>query len=268
MVAQHFFLTPLDKGYMHYFQFEIKEWVSNTAHLSLEEEAVYLRLINYYYDSELVIPLEGNPVSREFSAVIRKLRLTQHYDIAISILFEFFTETHCGWKHDRCDTEINRYQAKIDQASRAGKASAQARFNSRSTDVQPIINHKPLTINQNKDIPPPEGVDSDLWKDYLKVRNKQKKPITQTAIKGLQREADKAKLSLSEVIQICAERGWIGFKAEWVDSKQTTKTNNQEWRTNDNLMIAKATELGLHTVGLQRFEIVNKIDATLRSRGL
>ena len=33
-------------------------------------------------------------------------------------------------------------------------------------------------------------------------------------------------------------------------------------------MMAKAQELGLHTIGLQRYEIVNKIDATLRSRGL
>jgi uncharacterized protein YdaU (DUF1376 family) len=253
---------------MHYFQFEIKEWVSNTAHLSLEEEAIYLRLINYYYDSEQVIPLEGNPVSREFSAIIRKLRLTQHYEIAVAILSEFFTETSHGWKHDRCDIEINRYQAKVDQASRAGKASAQARFNSRSTDVQPIINHKSLTINQNKDISPPEGVDCELWKDYLKVRNKQKKPITQTAIKGLVREAEKAKISLSEVVQICTERGWIGFKAEWLDAKQTTKNNTQEWRANDGLMIAKAQELGLHTQGLQRYELIQKIDNTLRSRGL
>jgi len=261
MVRPTLFNDYLDEGIMHYFQFEIKEWISNTAHLSLDEEAAYFRLIMYYYDSE-------KPINNtELLKIFRRCRIPEQ--LGCYILDEFFQcDDQENWIHKRCDIEIAKYHAKSEQASRAGKASAEARFNSRLTDVQPIINHKPLTINQNKDIPPPEGVDVDLWKDYLKVRNKQKKPITQTAIKGLLREAEKAKLPLSAVIQICAERGWIGFKAEWVDSLKTTKSNTQEWRTNDSLMIAKANELGLHTVGLQRFEIVNKIDATLRSRGL
>jgi hypothetical protein len=85
----------------------------------------------------------------------------------------------------------------------------------------------------------------------------------------LQREADKAKIPLVDALQICCERGWVGFKAEWIaESTQAAKPNNQAWRTNDVLMMAKAMELGLHTVGLQRYDIVNKIDATLRSRGL
>jgi len=70
------------------------------------------------------------------------------------------------------------------------------------------------------------------------------------------------------VLVICCERSWLGFKADWIAESNPSVQNKQEWRTNDNLMIAKANELGLHTVGLQRFEIINKIDATLRSRGL
>lgn len=120
---------------MHYFQFEIKEWVSNTAHLSLEEEAVYLRLINYYYDSE-------KPIPKDHSMILRKLRI-DNLDMANLILNEFFVTTEHGWIHERCDREIERYNAKVDQASRAGRASA----NARSTLVQPIINHKPLIIN-------------------------------------------------------------------------------------------------------------------------
>ena len=253
---------------MHYFQFEIKEWISNTAHLTLEEEAVYLRLINYYYDSERYIP-------KDIPLISRKLRIS-NTEITERILHEFFQEFDEGFIHNRCDVEITKYRAKSEQASRAGKASAVARASASLTPVQRplnqslIINQESLIINKEskKNLSIPEGMNVVVWSDYLKLRNKQKKPLTETALKGLQREAEKAKLSLVDVLEICCERGWIGFKAEWLDSKQTTKTGGQEWRNNDSLMIAKATELGLSTIGMQRYDIINKIDAHLRSRGL
>jgi uncharacterized protein YdaU (DUF1376 family) len=199
---------------MHYFQFEIKEWISNTAHLSLEEEAIYLRLINYYYDSEKPIPYDAD-------FICRKLRI-QNQDIYFQILKEFFVEIDDGYSHERCDQEIARYKAKIEQATKAGLASVKARLSARSTTVQPIINHKPLTINQ--DIKPkasadaivcPDDVDKAIWTDYLKVRKAKKSPITETALNGLRREAKKADINLNDALKVCCERGWIGFKADW-----------------------------------------------------
>ncbi len=251
---------------MHYFQFEIKEWISNTAHLSLEEEAIYLRLILYYYDSEQTIPNEPNKV-------FRKLRITNIED-GMNILNEYFTLTDNGWIHKRCDEVIQKYNLKIESASRAGKASAQARFNSRSTDAQLINNHKSLINNQIKtnSIAPkvaiPIGVSESVWNDFLTLRKAKKMAVTQTALKGISREAEKANKPLEEVLAICCERGWGGFKAEWLKTESISNKSNQDWRANDSLMMQKANELGLHTVGLQRFEIVNKIADCLRSRGL
>jgi uncharacterized protein YdaU (DUF1376 family) len=268
MIAQHFLLTALTRKFMHYFNFQIKEWMSNTAHLTLEEEAIYLRLILYYYDSEQIIPMQPD-------LIFRKLRIANK-EMGMELLKEFFTATDQGWQHDRCDTEINWFHDKQDKASRAGKASAQARLNKCSTNVQPIknkeltINNKELNIKASPIAPKvaiPIGVDESLWNDFLTLRRAKKLPITKTALKGIANEAIKAEKSLSEVLQICCERGWAGFKASWELEPKATKTT-QEWRTNDGLMMAKASELGLHTVGLQRFEIINKIDATLRSRGL
>lgn len=123
---------------MHYFQFEIKEWVANTAHLSLEEEAAYLRLICYYYDSERALPHD------DLALIFRKCRVSE--ELGKGIMLEFFEMdgTLGAWIHKRCDLEIGRYKAKQHQASKAGKASAQRRLNLRSTDVQPIINHKSI----------------------------------------------------------------------------------------------------------------------------
>jgi len=207
---------------MHYFQFEIKEWVSNTAHLSLEEEAIYLRLVNWYYDSE-------KPIPRDTATLFRKLRIVDQCGIAQMILNEFFIPLETGeWIHKRCDAEIEKYHAKVEQASKAGKASAQKRFNSRSTAVQPIINQESLIINHksNKTIQAPEGVSIEVWNDFVAQRKKSKAVISENVINSINKEAQKAGWTLEQALAECAARGWRGFKAEWVKDKQTAANRN------------------------------------------
>ena len=60
------------------------------------------------------------------------------------------------------------------------------------------------------------GVCPELLDDYLTVRKAKKAgPLTKTAIAGLEREADKAGITLSEAITACCEFGWQGFNAGW-----------------------------------------------------
>ena len=205
---------------MHYFQFEIKEWVSNTAHLSLEEEAIYLRLVNFYYDSE-------KPIPSDIEMISRKLRIA-NIQMTYAILHEFFTECESGFVHDRCNLEIAKYHAKSEQASRAGKASAEKRFNSRSTAVQPIINQESLIINHksNKTIQAPEGVSIEVWNDFVAQRKKSKAVISENVINSINKEAQKAGWTLEQALAECAARGWRGFKADWVKDKQTAANRN------------------------------------------
>ena len=208
---------------MHYFQFEIKEWVSNTAHLSLEEEAIYLRLVNFYYDSE-------KPIPSDIEMISRKLRIA-NIQMTYAILHEFFTECESGFVHDRCNLEIAKYHAKSEQASRAGKASAEKRFNSRSTAVQPIINQESLIINhksiikkQTKALPTPAGVSSDLWDDFLIYRKRLKAPVTDRVLARLIKEADLAKMPLDQVLETIIFKGWRSFEASWIQqAAQKTK---------------------------------------------
>lgn len=60
------------------------------------------------------------------------------------------------------------------------------------------------------------GVPEDLIRDFKVLRKTKKAAITPTAIRGIQREAAKANLSLEAAMRMCCERGWAGFKAEWV----------------------------------------------------
>jgi hypothetical protein len=123
--------------------------------------------------------------------------------------------------------EIEHYKAKIEQASKAGKASAERRINARSTDVQPTNNQEPITNNHKpikNTVAPPVGVTESVWQDWLSLRKAKKAAVTQTAIDGIAREASKAGVSLQVALETCCARGWTGFKADWLKDKGEQKS--------------------------------------------
>jgi hypothetical protein len=65
---------------------------------------------------------------------------------------------------------------------------------------------------------PPDGVSISLWTDFKKLRSAKKAAITDTAMQGIAREANKAGISLSDALTTCCERGWVGFRADWYES--------------------------------------------------
>ncbi|MBX9267228.1 hypothetical protein [Chromobacterium violaceum] len=80
---------------------------------------------------------------------------------------------------------------------------------------------KPLTAKDLK----AKGVDPQHVADFLATRKAKRAPLTVTALAGIEREATAAGLTLAQAIQISAERGWQGFKAEWLhrDTPQSSR---------------------------------------------
>jgi len=68
------------------------------------------------------------------------------------------------------------------------------------------------------DWPMPEGVNPDHWRDWLTHRKAKRASNTPSAWSRIEREAAKAGLAIPAVVQICAERPWIGIAASWVAS--------------------------------------------------
>jgi uncharacterized protein YdaU (DUF1376 family) len=134
---------------MHYYQFNIGDYQSHTNHLDPLEDLAYRRMLDWCYLHEKPLPHDANEIARI-------IRLRDHAAIVKDVLNEFFGLYEEGWVCDRVLSEIQHYKAKIEQASRAGKASAERRSNERSTDVQLTNNHKPITNNQLH-IRPPNG---------------------------------------------------------------------------------------------------------------
>lgn len=68
------------------------------------------------------------------------------------------------------------------------------------------------------------GIDEQVAGDFIAVRKAKKAPLTSTALSGIQREADKAGVTLGQALATCAVRGWAGFNAEWVKPKAAGQT--------------------------------------------
>ena len=124
---------------MHYYQFNIGDYASHTRHLNVIEDCAYRRLLDFYY-------LHEKPIKQH--DIARQINMREHEQEVLSVLNEFFLSSDDGFVSPRANKEIEHYHSKIDQASKAGKASAERRFNARSTDVQLTNNHKPITNNQ------------------------------------------------------------------------------------------------------------------------
>ena len=102
---------------MHYYQFNIGDYQSHTAHLSETEDLIYRRLLDWYYLHEIPIPLDSEQTARQ-------IRMRSHSDCIASVLQEYFEKTEDGWIHHRADKEI----AKTGDKSVKASASAKARW--------------------------------------------------------------------------------------------------------------------------------------------
>jgi uncharacterized protein YdaU (DUF1376 family) len=146
---------------MHYYQFNIGDYVSHTRHLSPIEDIAYRRLLDAYY-------LQERPLNSSPAAVARQIGMREYEKEVALVLEEFFALGPDGWTNGRADKEIKHFHSKIEQASRAGKASAERRSNARSTDVQPTNNQEPITNNQEPSLSVPNGTDRPSDDEPLK----------------------------------------------------------------------------------------------------
>jgi len=203
---------------MHFYSFNIGDYISHTKHLSDMEDLAYRRLLDLYY-------LHERTLNEDVAIVARKINMRDNVLEVETVLNEFFVlEIGKGWTNPRADEEIQKYQSKVQSAIRAGKASALARSNASSTTVQPnnkqeTINNKQETYN-NKTLKRPRNVTKKTWDDFLVHRKNKKAPLTETAFKGIKSEVSKTSISLEEALIMCQARGWQSFKSDWISKEQ------------------------------------------------
>lgn len=143
---------------MHYYKHHIGDFLKDTGHLTNEQMGVYLRMLWRYYLDEIPLPDDCEGIAFACCADEKTVRL---------LLRHFFTLTDDGWRHDRCDREIQEYHGKSDKArdsakARWEKANALRTHTERNADAQKNdANHKPLTIN-HEPLEKPVSANADM----------------------------------------------------------------------------------------------------------
>ena len=212
---------------MHYYQWNIGDYKSHTEHLSEMEDLCYRRLLDWYYLHEIPIPLDLNETARQ-------IRMRSHSDCIAIVLHEYFEQTENGWVHHRANLEI----AKAGDKSQKASENAKARWNKHNkTDANEMRTHSESNATHNTQhitqdtikrkatvVATPDGVSSDVWDSFVAQRKANRAVITESVVKSIQREANKAGWTLEQALAECAARGWRGFKADWVIDKQTSMT--------------------------------------------
>ena len=120
---------------MHYYQFNIGDYQSHTAHLTEMEDLAYRRLLDWAYLHEAPIPLDPEQAARY-------IRMRSHSDCIADVLREFFERTDEGWVSKRVQQEIEAIGAKKEKA----RASANARWNANAMRTHSEGN-APITHN-------------------------------------------------------------------------------------------------------------------------
>lgn len=161
---------------MHYYQFNIGDYVSHTAHLTNDEDLTYRRLLDLYYQTEKSFDVADLP------KVARKVKSNE--ETVMLILHEFFEFNidDNSWHNKRADSEIKSYQSKADSARKAN----QIRWGSErhlKSDTTQILNNKQETINkkQEQTLELPAWLSETHWKDFVEFRKFIKKPMTEKA---------------------------------------------------------------------------------------
>lgn len=221
---------------MHFYEWNIGDYAKKTQHLTNEEDLAYRRALDMYYDTEKPLDISNIPsLSRRLRVGIEALQ---------NVIEEFFPDG----VNKHAEEKIAAYYAFIDRQKNNGrlggrpkKTQAFPKPNPSQTQKNPVpsqpltteplptnpLTTDPLTNNQGKSkaIAPAAllaalGVDEKIAADWIILRKQKKAAVTETALAGIQREAEKAGMSLENALAMCCERGWSGFKAEWLHKNQ------------------------------------------------
>lgn len=141
---------------MNYYQHHIGDYVRATAHLTWMEDCAYRRMIEWYYAEEKPLPSDKRQLYRVIRAVSKQER-----DAVDAVLSEFFHPSDDGFRHRRCDAEIERAQSKSTKAKQSAALRWQSEGNAnaspnamRSHSVGNAL-HKPITNSQKEEPPNP-----------------------------------------------------------------------------------------------------------------
>jgi len=193
------------------------------------------RLLDAYY-------LRESPLPADVMLTAKLIRLRSMAADVEAVLREFFQLTEDGWRHLRCDKEIEKMQDKQAKARDAAQQSVKARkanaertlaktptdaertLAKESTDVElPTPTPTPNTSSLRSEVGTrkratsrPCDVEEQTWSDWLALRKAKRAPVTDTVVEEARKEAGLAGLTLHAFLRVWCVRGSQGLRADWL----------------------------------------------------
>jgi len=228
-----------------YFQFEPAEYLTkDISFCTLSAQGLFINICSYYwqrqcdlskiqflkrfnYKEEFEELLTEGIIDLEDDKIIIKFLDNQYFNATSKSSVNSLNGAKGGRPKKQIETEIKANQNPIESESKGIREDKIIK--------DEIIENKII----KKEILPASpkfsflgslidyGFDRQLVEDWLKVRKTKKATNTETAYKNFIAELEQRTCNINEVLEICVEKSWSGFKWSWVDNlKQTNTFNN------------------------------------------
>lgn len=228
---------------------------ADCAHLSDEEFGRYMRLLIIMWRSPMCrVPDDPNWLAK-------RLRVDAlAYQLHIHPLMQEFCILDAGWwtqkrlqkefvyvqgvRDKRRNAAISRWHKDDDidnkrQSSMQMDMQMQSKRNAPTPTPTPTLEEDTKVSSMGKGsksvVKKPDDVSKAVWDDFLTHRRAKKAPVTETVISRTRQEADKVGWSLEQAMIETCNRGWQGFKADYLH-------NNKKGGKNDRQRIADEAE--------------------------
>lgn len=224
--------------------FYVTDYLGDTMHLTTVQHGAYLLML-------LACWKAGGALVDDDAQLSAITRLSAaDWKKNAPVLRQFFAQADDRLEHRRVITELGRAKELSEKRKAIGKKGGRppkALEEQNQLDKQTETNRFPEAKQNETPSPSPSqiheektkkhsaslapfGVSDSVWEDFLKIRRAKKSPMNNTALAGIQREADKAGVSLEQALMTCCERGWAGFKADWMHDRGNVKPFVQQNR--------------------------------------
>lgn len=254
---------------MHYYKKNIGDYAKKTGRLSILQHGAYTLLLDACYDREQFPTYE--------EAIEWTWALSDEEIAAVEfVLARFFKLEDGRYVQNRVREEIEEYNGKSlknKQIALEREAKRREKSTNRTPDVhetppnqEPLTNnHKPITNTKNTPrkavhVDKPHDVSEAVWTDFLKIRKQKRAPLSETALDGIRKEADKAGLTLQSALEHCCSRGWQGFQADWLAKPRQNDGQSTEpkWAKEKRERMEEFLGKRSRTIEMQSVEIVQE----------
>lgn len=207
-----------------FFKFDSSAWLGGSIQFtSLESKGLFVDLCALYWESQ-----EPVKIDTKF-----KVRIRCDEGTLIDLLgtlsdLDIISQSEHGITIPFLDSLMNDRNKWLKKCSNAGKKSATNKGTSsnKKEERRKKSVERREEIEDKKEIELPEFIDSDLWKDFLEVRKKQKAQNTERALKSLinklsemeSKESGSANRSIEESV-MNSWKGVFAPKNQWQSQK-------------------------------------------------